>query len=412
MLYAVNEVEFFPEYKFKKALKRRQTANTMVANSQADTRPLFRGYVGSHNNQFQKRYNAFLLFMLNNSQDELLMAYTDFCKKCFTAGLPDRETGALPQKYTNGDIKDLRAFVAREDILSENQFKYIITKNLDKDDNWKRLNEKDHDGAAIRWIKFSSLLPFIMLGFFCYLTKEVDERLSRIANLTADNVEAQHKGQGLGSGNDKKTGLVDCFKKAGLKQTDWFTPVVTYSMTENALLYYMDNNNLTRDQVELILRMTRERMEVHPMTRLEKQKEYFDHTLPRKSFGRWLMAEIALQMRLNRLAKEQFETKLMNRERFKRALINEEKMTQIAINIDKLDYNRFIKLVTKNLMIIIHARRKYGIFLDLHQHNSVKEALMAQLEIESKKAKDSIYREYKPLAEERSIQAKQVEDIL
>lgn len=55
----------------------------------------------------------------------------------------------------------------------------------------------------------------------------------------------------------------------------------------------------------------------------------------------------------------------MNREKFKRQLVYEEKMTQIAINIDKLDYTRFIKLVTKNLMIIIHARKKFGAYLDL-----------------------------------------------
>ena len=67
----------------------------------------------------------------------------------------------------------------------------------------------------------------------------------------------------------------------------------------------------------------------------------------------------------------------MNRNRFKRQLIYEEKISNIAINIDKLDYTRFTKLVTKNLMIIIHARKKFGTFLDLQNHNSVKEALMA-----------------------------------
>ena len=55
----------------------------------------------------------------------------------------------------------------------------------------------------------------------------------------------------------------------------------------------------------------------------------------------------------------------MTREKFRRTLVYEEKMTEIAINIDKLDYERFTKLVTKNLMIIIHARKKFGVFLDL-----------------------------------------------
>ena len=47
------------------------------------------------------------------------MTYTDFCKKYFSAGLPDQDTGAMPEKFTNLDIKDLRAFISRDDILSD-----------------------------------------------------------------------------------------------------------------------------------------------------------------------------------------------------------------------------------------------------------------------------------------------------
>ena len=67
----------------------------------------------------------------------------------------------------------------------------------------------------------------------------------------------------------------------------------------------------------------------------------------------------------------------MNRERFHRQLIWEEKLMQIAINMEKLDHLTFVKIVTKNLLIIVHARKKYGIFLELDKHRSVKEALMA-----------------------------------
>lgn len=69
----------------------------------------------------------------------------------------------------------------------------------------------------------------------------------------------------------------------------------------------------------------------------------------------------------------------MNRDKFRRALIQEEKLVQIAINMEKLDHESFIKLVTKNLMIILHARKSYGIILELDKYKSVKEALMAQL---------------------------------
>ena len=44
--------------------------------------------------------------------------------------------------------------------------------------------------------------------------------------------------------------------------------------------------------------MSRDRMGAHPMIRTENRKEYFDHKLPRKSFGRWLMSELALIKRM------------------------------------------------------------------------------------------------------------------
>ena len=79
-------------------------------------------------------------------------------------------------------------------------------------------------------------------------------------------------------------------------------------------------------------------------------------------------------------------------------MIYEEKMMQVAINTDKLEYGRFTNMVTKNLLIIIHARKKFGAYLDLDNHNSIKEALMALLKTESEKAHELIKREYKPQA--------------
>lgn len=67
--------------------------------------------------------------------------------------------------------------------------------------------------------------------------------------------------------------------------------------------------------------------------------------------------------------------------------------------MEKLDHLSFIKLVTKNLLIILHARKRFGTILDLDKHKSVKEALMAQLKIEEEKAKDLIMKEYRLQAE-------------
>lgn len=61
-----------------------------------------------------------------------------------------------------------------------------IARNLDDDKIWKKLNEKDNDGVLIRHIKFEELLPFIILGFYCYVTNEVDESLNRIAHEHTD----------------------------------------------------------------------------------------------------------------------------------------------------------------------------------------------------------------------------------
>ena len=67
---------------------------------------------------------------------------------------------------------------------------------------------------------------------------------------------------------------------------------------------------------------------------------------------------------------------------------------QTAINMEKLDHESFTKLVTKNLLIILHARKYYGVILELDKYKSVKEALMAQLKQEEEKAKDIIMKEY------------------
>jgi len=76
-----------------------------------------------------------MLFMLNNSQDEILMAYTDFCKKTFIGGLPDPEYGRLPKTLTNNDLNELRSYLSRE-VLTENQFKTLFSKNLDEPNLW------------------------------------------------------------------------------------------------------------------------------------------------------------------------------------------------------------------------------------------------------------------------------------
>lgn len=67
--------------------------------------------------------------------------------------------------------------------------------------------------------------------------------------------------------------------------------------------------------------------------------------------------------------------------------------------MDKLDYHVFTKIVTKNLLILLHARKKFNVFLDLNNHCSIDEALEAQFDIESLKARELLLDEYRSTAQ-------------
>jgi len=81
------------------------------------------------------------------------------------------------------------------------QFKSAVENNLMRDEIWKKSNEKDNDGNIIKTIKYTALLPYIMLGFFLYITREAEKTLNSIA-------KSDQAGEG--------TSLADCFYKAGL----------------------------------------------------------------------------------------------------------------------------------------------------------------------------------------------------
>ena len=110
------------------------------------------------------------------------MAYTDFCKHWFHAGLPDKKNGLLPKLFTDIDFRELKVFLAREEVMSEAIYKNVIVKNLDAKGMWKLDIEKTLDGKEIKTIKFKDALPYIILGFFCFITLEVENKLARIAD--------------------------------------------------------------------------------------------------------------------------------------------------------------------------------------------------------------------------------------
>lgn len=75
--------------------------------------------------------------------------------------------------------------------------------------------------------------------------------------------------------------------------------------------------------------------------------------------------KIGLQIIWKEITKQQKQSKEMTRDEFMSKLIFEEKSWEIASNMDMLNRLQFCKLVTKNLLYMLHARRYFGVNLDL-----------------------------------------------
>ena len=60
-------------------------------------------------------------------------------------------------------------------------------------------------------------------------------------------------------------------------------------------------------------------------------------------------------------------------------LVFEEKTWEIASNMDMVNRFQLCKMVTKNLLYLVHARRHFGITLDLNQHTSIIEAVTTHI---------------------------------
>ena len=65
----------------------------------------------------------------------------------------------------------------------------------------------------------------------------------------------------------------------------------------------------------------------------------------------------------------------MTRDEFMSKLIFEEKTWEIASNMDMINRFHFCKVVTKNLLYLIHARRHFGLHIDLSQNFSIIEGV-------------------------------------
>ena len=91
------------------------------------------------------------------------------------------------------------------------------------------------------------------------------------------------------------------------------------------------------------------------------------------------MQKIELQIMWKEITKQQKRRKEMTRDEFMSKLIFEEKTWEIASNMDMVNRFHLCKMVTKNLLYLIHARRHFGLVLDLNQNTSIVDSVMTYI---------------------------------
>ena len=75
------------------------------------------------------------------------------------------------------------------------------------------------------------------------------------------------------------------------------------------------------------------------------------------------------------ITKQQKLKKELTRDEFMSKLIFEEKTWEIASNMDMVNRFQLCKMVTKNLLYLLHARKHYGITLNLDSNTSIVDAM-------------------------------------
>lgn len=117
-----------------------------------------------------------------------------------------------------------------------------------------------------KYIKFSTMLPYLMIFFLIHLNHQVDKRLKNFSDLLDPN---------------QRTSIFNCFKRAGYRNEDFNKPVITYRKIEEIILDFRScfPNSFHFEQIDVILRIIRERMQVDEFSHIEEIKEsyYVNH---------------------------------------------------------------------------------------------------------------------------------------
>ena len=202
-----------------------------------------------------------------------------------------------------------------------------------------------------------------------------------------------------------KESLYGCFLKAGLDRSQFRRKKITFSMAEHAMLIFDRKDSLNIEQLELVMRQIKAKMQVGELSRLEKHRVRLESKNPRKAFGRWLLCKINLQLvwneQMNQVNENVKATGKMpfKRTKFAKRLVFEEKLWETVANIDKVSISRICRHVSKNLAILLFMREHYG--EQLHHELSIKKGLR-------EKIREIIKKEYALLDTEKELQIEEI----
>ena len=123
------------------------------------------------NSAFYERYIPFMLFTSSMSQDELMLIYQQFCKAYFQQGSNKEK---LPEQLKKEEFEELSNYLKMSHILGSSQSKFVLSEvQFHKHEGY---NEKNLAGDDQEYIEFVMAAPYILVGFFCYVTDLIKRR--------------------------------------------------------------------------------------------------------------------------------------------------------------------------------------------------------------------------------------------
>ncbi|CDW83446.1 UNKNOWN [Stylonychia lemnae] len=182
------------------------------------------------------------------------------------------------------------------------------------------------------FVHFNNLLPYLMIFFLSSQFQAIKDRKKMFEQV-------------LGEGQ-YKTGIYRSFMKYGLQHNELDKPLITYRLVEKVVVEMRTiyQSSFGFDQIELILRQVRIKMEVDPISKIERAKMCYRDKFSGQSFSRWLALLISLQMTWTRLKKK------LKGEKDPFIYLYEEKLWFIAANVDTFCQDSLNRLVKDKYM--------------------------------------------------------------